>query len=49
MAEPKHYIFSTHIGAARAKQFKTFADLAEKLNIGCHRPDAPVQCEGAAI
>jgi hypothetical protein len=29
----KPYTFSTHIGAACAKQFRTFADLAEKLNM----------------
>lgn len=28
------YQFSTHISAACAKQFRTFADLAEKLKIG---------------
>jgi hypothetical protein len=33
MAEPKLYQFSTHIGAACAKQFRTFPDLAEKLNM----------------
>jgi hypothetical protein len=33
MPEPKLYSFSTHIGAACAKQFRTFADLAEKLNM----------------
>jgi hypothetical protein len=27
------YTFSTHIGAACAKQFRTFADLAEKLKM----------------
>jgi hypothetical protein len=29
----KPYTFSTHIGAACAKQFRTFADLAEKLTM----------------
>jgi hypothetical protein len=27
------YTFSTHIGAARTKQFRTFPDLAEKLKM----------------
>jgi hypothetical protein len=35
---PEHYKppyqFSTHIGAACAKQFRTFAYLAEKLKMG---------------
>jgi hypothetical protein len=33
MPEPKLHQFSTHIGAACAKQFRTFPDLAEKLNM----------------
>jgi ribosome-binding protein aMBF1 (putative translation factor) len=33
MPEPKLYAFSTHIGTACAKQFRTFPDLAEKLNM----------------
>ena len=33
MPEPKLYPFSTHIGAAAAKQFRTFRDLAEKLKM----------------
>jgi hypothetical protein len=33
MPEPKLYQFSTHLGAACAKQFRTFADLAEKLKM----------------
>ena len=30
---PDFASYSTHIGAACAKQFRTFADLAEKLNM----------------
>lgn len=30
------YTFSTHIGAAYAKQFRTFPDLAEKLKMDVH-------------
>lgn len=33
MPEPKLYPFSTYIGAACAKQFKTFAELADKLGM----------------
>jgi hypothetical protein len=33
MSEPKLYSFSTHVGAACAKQFRTFVDLAEKLKM----------------
>jgi hypothetical protein len=33
MPEPKLYSFSTHIGAACAKQFRTIGDLAEKLKM----------------
>jgi hypothetical protein len=33
MPEPKLYQFSTHIGAACAKQFRNFPDLAEKLKM----------------
>jgi transcriptional regulator with XRE-family HTH domain len=36
MPEPKLYAFSTHIGAACAKQFRTFADLAEALKMDVH-------------
>jgi hypothetical protein len=31
--QPKLYSFSTTIGAACAKQFRTFPDLAEKLKM----------------
>jgi hypothetical protein len=37
MPEPKLYQFSTHIGAACAAQMRTFADLAEKLNMDVHQ------------
>ena len=40
----KPYTFSTHIGAACAKQFRTFADLAEKLNMDV--TDLMRQCNG---
>jgi hypothetical protein len=33
MPEPRLYAFSTHIGTACAKQMRTYADLAEKLNL----------------
>lgn len=33
MPEPKLYSFSTTIGAACAKQLRTFVDLAEKLKM----------------
>jgi transcriptional regulator with XRE-family HTH domain len=46
MPEPKLYSFSTHIGAACAKQFRTFADLAEKLNMDVM--DLMRQCNGTA-
>jgi hypothetical protein len=38
------YQFSTHIGAACAKQFRTFADLAEKLKMPVE--DLMKQCNG---
>jgi transcriptional regulator with XRE-family HTH domain len=38
------YTFSTHIGAACATQFRTFADLAEKLKIDV--TDLMRQCNG---
>jgi hypothetical protein len=38
------YAFSTHIGAARAKQFRMFASLAEKLKIDV--TDLMRQCNG---
>jgi ribosome-binding protein aMBF1 (putative translation factor) len=38
------YQFSTHIGAACATQFRTFADLAEKLKIPVE--DLMRQCNG---
>ena len=40
------YQFSTHIGAACATQFRTFADLAEKLKIPVE--DLMRQCNGHA-
>lgn len=33
MPAPKPYQFSTHIGGACAKQFRTFAEIAEKLKM----------------
>jgi hypothetical protein len=44
MPEPKLYQFSAHIGAACAKQFRTFADPAEKLKIPVE--DLMRQCNG---
>jgi transcriptional regulator with XRE-family HTH domain len=38
------YTFSTHIGAACATQFRTFADLAEKLKMPME--DLMRQCNG---
>jgi ribosome-binding protein aMBF1 (putative translation factor) len=46
MTEPKLYQFSTHIGAACAKQFRTFPDLAEKLKMDV--TDLMRQCNGKA-
>jgi transcriptional regulator with XRE-family HTH domain len=46
MLEPKLYSFSTHIGAACAKQFRTFPDLAEKL--GMDVTDLMRQCNAKA-
>jgi hypothetical protein len=46
MPEPKLYSFSTHIGAACAKQFRRFADLAEKL--GMDVTDLMLQCNAKA-
>jgi hypothetical protein len=43
------YQFSTHIGAACAKQFRTSADLAEKLKMDSHRPGAAVQRQIIAV
>jgi hypothetical protein len=40
------YAFSTHIGAACNKQFRTFTDLAEKLKIDV--TDLMRQCNGHA-
>jgi hypothetical protein len=44
MPEPKLYQFSVAIGSACAKQFKTFADLSEKLNMDL--TDLMRQCNG---
>jgi hypothetical protein len=38
------YTFSTHIGASCARQFRTFADLAEKLRMPVE--DLMRQCNG---
>jgi transcriptional regulator with XRE-family HTH domain len=46
MPEPKLYSFSTHVGAACAKQFRTFVDLAEKLKMDVS--DLMRQCNGKA-
>jgi hypothetical protein len=46
MPEPKLYSFSTHIGAACAKHFKSFADLSEKLNMDL--TDLMRQCNAKA-
>jgi hypothetical protein len=46
MPEPKLYSFSTHVGAACAKQFRTFQDLAEKLKMDVH--DLMRQCNAHA-
>jgi hypothetical protein len=46
MPDPKLYQFSTHIGAAYAKQFCTIADLAEKLKMDV--TDLMRQCNGKA-
>jgi hypothetical protein len=40
------YQFSTHMGAPCAKQFRTFADLAEKLRMPVE--DLMRQCNGKA-
>jgi transcriptional regulator with XRE-family HTH domain len=40
----KPYTFSTHIGEACTRQFRTFADLAEKLNMDV--TDLMRQCNG---
>jgi ribosome-binding protein aMBF1 (putative translation factor) len=40
----KPYEFSTHIGAACTRQFRTFPDLAEKLKIDV--TDLMRQCNG---
>ncbi len=46
MPEPKLYVFSTTIGAACAKQFRTFPDLAEKLKMDV--TDLMRQCNAKA-
>jgi transcriptional regulator with XRE-family HTH domain len=46
MREPRLSSFSTHIGAACAKQFCTFPDLAEKL--GMDVTDLMRQCNAKA-
>jgi transcriptional regulator with XRE-family HTH domain len=46
MPQPKLYAFSTHIGAACAKQFRSFADLAEKLKMDV--TELMRQCNGKA-
>jgi ribosome-binding protein aMBF1 (putative translation factor) len=46
MPEPKLYQFSVAVGSACAKQFKTFADLAEKLNMDV--TDLMRQCNAKA-
>jgi ribosome-binding protein aMBF1 (putative translation factor) len=46
MPEPKLYSFSTHIGAACAKQFRTFQDLADKLKMDV--ADLMRQCNAKA-
>ena len=50
------YQFSTHIGAACARQMKTFHDLAEKLKMPvedvmrqCNREDSSVQTLGKGV
>lgn len=52
MPEPKLYLFSTFIGAAWAKQFRTFSDLAEKLKMDVtdltRQPRRNEQCNGKA-
>jgi hypothetical protein len=48
MPEPKLYPqFSTFIGAACAKQFRTFPDLAEKLKMDV--TDLMRQCNGKTL
>jgi ribosome-binding protein aMBF1 (putative translation factor) len=47
MPQPKLYAFSAHIEAACAKQFRTFADLAEKLGIDVH--ELMSQCNGEVL
>jgi sulfur carrier protein ThiS len=47
MPEPKPYAFSTHIEAACAKQFRTFADLAHELGIDVH--ELMSKCNGEAV
>jgi hypothetical protein len=39
---PKLYVFSTTIGAACARQFRTFQDLAEVLKMDVGRVDEVV-------
>jgi ribosome-binding protein aMBF1 (putative translation factor) len=46
MPEPKPYAFSTHIGAACAKQMRTFQELAEKLKMDV--TDLMRQCNAKA-
>lgn len=40
------YVFSTHIGAACARQFRTYTDLAERLEMDI--TDVIRQCNGKA-
>ena len=47
MPAPKLYQFSTHIGTDCAKQFRTFADLAEKLKMDV--TDLMRQCNAHAL
>jgi hypothetical protein len=44
MPDPKPYQFSTYIGAACVRQFRTFHDLAEKLKMPVE--DLVRQCNG---
>jgi ribosome-binding protein aMBF1 (putative translation factor) len=46
MPEPKLYQFPTQVGAACAKNFRTFADLAEKLKMDV--TDLMRQCNAKA-
>ena len=44
---PQPYAFSTHIEAACAKQFRTFADLAEELGVDVH--ELMSKCNGEGV